>query len=156
MKYSWTGHKDRSRHKYRIERSGQARLVYVKDIDRNIPTTWSLVRGDYCTGKLGREWYIMTSKNHLLQPRIIVLTKWNTSWYNGKPIVHYGQRGPSVSKPCCIDKLEGLWHEDRRCHLSEQHYPDDCKTHGIWLVDTSTVKPLLHWWISTPMVYKEQ
>ena len=38
MKYSGKGHKDRNRHKNRIEkRSGQARLVYVKDINRNIP-----------------------------------------------------------------------------------------------------------------------
>ena len=32
MKYSGKGHIDRSRHKNRIERSGQAWLVYVKDI----------------------------------------------------------------------------------------------------------------------------
>ena len=37
------GHKDRNRHKNRMKRSGQARLVYVTDINRNIPTTsrWS-------------------------------------------------------------------------------------------------------------------
>ena len=29
MKYSWKGHKDRKRHKNRIKRSGQTRLVYV-------------------------------------------------------------------------------------------------------------------------------
>ena len=33
------GHKDRNRHKNRIKRSGQARLIYVKNINRNIPTT---------------------------------------------------------------------------------------------------------------------
>ena len=33
------GHKDRKRHKDRMKRSGQARLTYVKDINRNIPTT---------------------------------------------------------------------------------------------------------------------
>ena len=37
MKYSWKGHKDRSMHNNRIKRSGQARLVYVKDINCNIP-----------------------------------------------------------------------------------------------------------------------
>ena len=31
MKNSWKDHKDRNRHKSRIKRSGQARLVYVKD-----------------------------------------------------------------------------------------------------------------------------
>ena len=41
MKYSWKGQKDRNRHKDGIERSGQARLVYVFEINRNIPTTWS-------------------------------------------------------------------------------------------------------------------
>ena len=46
MKYSWKGHKDRNRHKnrikikIRIKRIGQARLVYVTDINRNIPTMW--------------------------------------------------------------------------------------------------------------------
>ena len=40
MKYSRKGHKDRNRHKSRIKkRSGQAWLVYVKDTNRNIPTT---------------------------------------------------------------------------------------------------------------------
>ena len=38
MKYSGEGHENRSRHKNRIKRSGQAPLVYVKDINRNIPT----------------------------------------------------------------------------------------------------------------------
>ena len=40
MKYSWKGHKDRNTYKNRMKRSGQARLVYVTDINRNIPTTW--------------------------------------------------------------------------------------------------------------------
>ena len=34
MKYSWKGHKERNRHKNRIKRSGQARLVYVFDINQ--------------------------------------------------------------------------------------------------------------------------
>ena len=38
-KYSWMGHKGRNRHKNRIKRCGQAWLVYVKDRNRNIPTT---------------------------------------------------------------------------------------------------------------------
>ena len=37
MKYSRKGHKDRNRHKNGIKRSGQARLVYDKNINRNIP-----------------------------------------------------------------------------------------------------------------------
>ena len=32
------GHKDRNRHKNRLKRSGQARLVYVTDINRNTPS----------------------------------------------------------------------------------------------------------------------
>ena len=39
MKYSRKVHKDRKRCKNRIKRSGEARLVYVKDINCNIPTT---------------------------------------------------------------------------------------------------------------------
>ena len=37
MKYSSKGHKDLNIHKNRIKRSGQARLIYVKDTNRNIP-----------------------------------------------------------------------------------------------------------------------
>ena len=36
MKYSLKGHKDRNRHKNKMKRSGQARLVYVKDINHKI------------------------------------------------------------------------------------------------------------------------
>ena len=39
MKYCWKGHENINGHKSRIKRSGQARLVCVKDINRNIPTT---------------------------------------------------------------------------------------------------------------------
>ena len=45
IKYSWKGHKDRSRHKNRIKRSGQARVIYVENINRNIPSTWKWARG---------------------------------------------------------------------------------------------------------------
>ena len=39
MKYSSKGHKDKkNRHKNRLKRSGQARLLYVKNINLNIPT----------------------------------------------------------------------------------------------------------------------
>ena len=50
MKYSWKGLKDRNKHKNRIKRSGQARLVSVKNIKRNIPTTWRWARGDQWKG----------------------------------------------------------------------------------------------------------
>ena len=48
---SWTeiqlkGYKDRNRHKNRIKRIGQVRLVYVKNINRNIRTTWRWARTD--------------------------------------------------------------------------------------------------------------
>ena len=46
MKYSWKGHKDGNRYKNRIQRSGQAWLVYVKDTSHNIPTTWRWADGD--------------------------------------------------------------------------------------------------------------
>ena len=46
MKYSRKGHKERNRYKNRIKRSGQARLVYVEDLNRNIPTTWRRACGD--------------------------------------------------------------------------------------------------------------
>ena len=40
------GHQYRNRHKNWIKRNGQARLVSVKDINRNVPTTWRWARGD--------------------------------------------------------------------------------------------------------------
>ena len=55
MKYSWKGHKDRNRHRNRIKGSGQARLVYVIDINRNTPTTWRWARGDICWSKRWRK-----------------------------------------------------------------------------------------------------
>ena len=39
MKSSRKEHKDRNRYKKRIKRSGQAQVVYVKDINRNVPIT---------------------------------------------------------------------------------------------------------------------
>ena len=48
MKYRWKGNKDRNRHKNRIKRSGQAQLVYVKDVNHNIPTTWRWACRDWC------------------------------------------------------------------------------------------------------------
>ena len=51
MKYSWKGHKDtRNRQKNRKKkRSGQAGLVYIKNVNRNGPTTWRWARGDHKT-----------------------------------------------------------------------------------------------------------
>ena len=46
MKYKWKGHRDRNRHKNRVKRSGQPKLVYVKDINRNTPTTWRWAPGE--------------------------------------------------------------------------------------------------------------
>ena len=52
MKYSLKGRKDRKRQKDRIKKSGQARLVYVQDINRNIPATWRSARAD----KFVKDW----------------------------------------------------------------------------------------------------
>ena len=38
MKYSQKGHKDRNRHKNRIKRSGQAQVVYVKNLITTFPS----------------------------------------------------------------------------------------------------------------------
>ena len=46
MKYSWEGYKDRNRHKNIIKWSGQAWLAFVKNISRNIPTSWRWARWD--------------------------------------------------------------------------------------------------------------
>ena len=48
---SWKGHKDGNRHTNRIKRNGQARLVYVKNINRSISTPWRWAHGDlYAVG----------------------------------------------------------------------------------------------------------
>ena len=52
MKYSWKGHKAGNRRKDRIKRSGQARLVFVKDISRNLSTMWRWTGGDGSHGKI--------------------------------------------------------------------------------------------------------
>ena len=46
IKYNWKGHKCRNKHKNRMTRSGQARLLHVFDINRNIPTKRRWARGD--------------------------------------------------------------------------------------------------------------
>ena len=45
VKYSRKGHKDRNRHENSVKGRGQARLVYVKNVNRNIQTTWRWARG---------------------------------------------------------------------------------------------------------------
>ena len=37
LKYSWKGHNDRNKHKKKMKRGGQTQLVYVTDININIP-----------------------------------------------------------------------------------------------------------------------
>ena len=54
MIYSCKGHEDRNRYKNRIKRSGRACLVYVADINRNIPTTRKWARGDCTEGEVQR------------------------------------------------------------------------------------------------------
>ena len=49
MKYSWKGHKDRNRYKNRIKRSWASSVDSVRNINRNIPTTWRWARGDVCS-----------------------------------------------------------------------------------------------------------
>ena len=71
MKYSWKGHKDRNKHKNRIKRGGQARLVCIKNINRNITTTW---RGTYRDG-LKVTWSTwMDKSNCFLAGNLISLT----------------------------------------------------------------------------------
>ena len=55
------GPEERNRHKNRIKRSGQARLIYVFDINHNIPTTWRWAHGDIsdeksCSSKREVKW----------------------------------------------------------------------------------------------------
>ena len=83
MKYCSKGHKDRNRHKNRIKRSGQARLVYVIDINHNIPTTWKWARGDTKEEEerkkermedRKKEWMICTLSFVAVDPDLLPLT----------------------------------------------------------------------------------
>ena len=60
MKYSRKGHEDRNRHQSKLKKkkSGQARLVYVKNINRSTPPregepvgTWKSQSNSLCTRK---------------------------------------------------------------------------------------------------------
>ena len=68
MQYSWKGHKDRQRHKNRINRSGQAWMDYVKDINYNIPTTWRRAHGDSARRNIkgGSKWHTWHRFSQLL------------------------------------------------------------------------------------------
>ena len=90
MKSSWNGHKkDRNRHKNRIKRSGQARLVYVTDINCNIPTTWRSAMGTRYWGS-GSPWQLISQKPgkaHLALGvwREVVLNqwyRWSQRWFH--------------------------------------------------------------------------
>ena len=83
MKYCSKGHKDRNRHKNRIKRSGQARLVYVIDINHNIRTTWKWARGDTKEEEerkkermedRKKEWMICTLSFVAVDPDLLPLT----------------------------------------------------------------------------------
>ena len=73
MKYSWKGHTVRNIHKNIIKRRWQDQLVYVKDINRNIPTTWRRARsrkGSFISGRNKSVSYLVfwaqsTTKNYI-------------------------------------------------------------------------------------------
>ena len=73
MKYSWMSHKDRQRHKNRVERSGQAQLVYVKDMNCSIPIMWRWTH--VALGNAGHD------LEGLLGHVISVNSSYNGHWY---------------------------------------------------------------------------
>ena len=62
MKHGWKGHKDRNRHKNKLERSEQARLVYVKNINRNIEG--EPVGTTVSVNKQREQWQLLHSEGH--------------------------------------------------------------------------------------------
>ena len=50
IKYCWKDHKDRHKNRIFKKKIGQARFVYLEDIDRNIPITWRWAREDWEEG----------------------------------------------------------------------------------------------------------
>ena len=70
MKYSSKGLKDRCRHKNKIERSRQARLLYVFNINRNIlhlPVRLiTFLTGIFHSTASSRHWYVSQDSIDLL------------------------------------------------------------------------------------------
>ena len=66
MKYSRKGHKHRKRHKNKIIMSGQARLVYVININRNIPTKWRWDCGNSLFSMYTYNMYICSQQQRIL------------------------------------------------------------------------------------------
>ena len=64
MKCNWKGHKDRNRHKNRIKRSDQARLVYVKHKPFHPHQVNVSSRG-----QIGEKWYVQIEVTDLWHAR---------------------------------------------------------------------------------------
>ena len=95
MKYSWKGHKDRNRHKNRIKKkSGQARLVYVKNINCNIPTTWRWAQGDL--------WCWMTFNNSSQQ---FIINQFTCCTVNHRDTTHHHTSYAHILHICAVCSL---------------------------------------------------
>ena len=125
IKCSWQGHKDKNRRKIWIKRSGQARLVYVKDIDRAIPPREGGPVG-MCWGAeecLHRKWSLKRACTHWVDSQAVTMTQkrafvpldgsscllpsvdwWTVSEANGRGIVHALQMTDRKNK-----KLKHEW-----------------------------------------------
>ena len=89
MKYSWKDQKCRNRHMNRIKRSGQAQLIYVFDINHNIPTSVkeSLQGEKECIEALsGYSWEV--SSSGVLGPD--VCSTCHGSWWQSQGMVRVG------------------------------------------------------------------
>ena len=111
MKYRWKGHKSRNRHKNRVERSGQARLVYVKNINCNIPTTWRWARGDYADttkSDTSISWFLPWHQ-YSLKPFLL----WQV---NKTTLSRYSSKHTVITGICRVADSVGSWrtrHTDR-------------------------------------------
>ena len=137
MKYSWKSHKDRNRHKSTIKkkRSGQAWLLYVKDINLDTRTTWRWAREDAQTKRNGMiEWahpkhYRLRllrsdgniSKRHRKSewdepsryPAAATVPKYHRVYWEARDLAQAlwqrGMPGPSELSRCCV-----LWLQQSR------------------------------------------
>ena len=101
MKYGWKGHKDRNRHKNRIKRNGQTRLVYVKDITRNVPTTWRWASGDTWSALIRTTSYRTTTRrpfSHFIQSQRI------PPWVLSPALCSYGPTSFWITKTKVLDR----------------------------------------------------
>ena len=92
------GHRDWNRHENWIKRSGQARLVYVKGLKHNIPTTWRWAGRDPYQGQ--SLWACRLPSKPL-----------HVQWHCWPQLLLYIQEGGGLLHGVKLHFTSGHWHQ---------------------------------------------